>query len=60
MAIRMGVQLGIFTQISQKPESGASSPEIAEKSGASLVLVGKIGLSDRRSIKIIFNMKLEL
>lgn len=48
MAIRMGVQLGIFTQISQKPEGGASSPEIAENSGASLVLVGKIGLSDRR------------
>ncbi|KAI3104201.1 hypothetical protein CBS147333_7255 [Penicillium roqueforti] len=42
MAIRMGVQLGIFTQISQKPEGGASSPEIAENSGASLVLVDQI------------------
>ncbi|KAJ5501179.1 O-methyltransferase family 2 [Penicillium expansum] len=42
MSIRMGVQLGIFTQISQTPERGASSPEIAEKSGASLILVGKI------------------
>lgn len=46
MALRMGVQLGIFTLISQNPECGASSPEIAEKSSASLALVGKIGISE--------------
>ncbi|CAI7610465.1 unnamed protein product [Penicillium crustosum] len=42
MALRMGVQLGIFTLISQNPECGASSPEIAEKSSASLALVDQI------------------
>lgn len=50
MSIRMGVQLGIFTQISQNPECGASSPEIAEKSGASLILVGKVRPSFTRGI----------
>ncbi|OQE28052.1 hypothetical protein PENFLA_c005G04354 [Penicillium flavigenum] len=42
MALRMGVQLGIFTQISQNPECGASSPDIAKKSGASLILVDQV------------------
>lgn len=42
MALRMGVQLGIFTRISQSAESGITAEEITRASGASLVLVGMI------------------
>ncbi|KAJ5945967.1 O-methyltransferase family 2 [Penicillium verhagenii] len=38
-SIRMGVQLGIFTQISENPEHGATTQEIAERSGASPIVV---------------------
>ncbi|KAJ6097481.1 O-methyltransferase family 2, partial [Penicillium canescens] len=38
-SIRMGVQLGIFTQISQNPEHGVTAQEIAERSGASPIVV---------------------
>jgi hypothetical protein len=37
----MGVQLGIFTQISQNPEHGVTAQEISERSGASPIVVGK-------------------
>lgn len=40
MALRMGVQLGIFTQISQTPEQGVTLTRISESSGASPILVG--------------------
>ncbi|OKL58531.1 hypothetical protein UA08_06370 [Talaromyces atroroseus] len=42
MALRMGVQLGIFSQISQNPDHGVSSREIADKAGASPILVDQI------------------
>lgn len=42
MALRMGVQLGIFTRVSQSAESGIAAEEIARTSGASLVLVGMV------------------
>ncbi|KAJ5775356.1 O-methyltransferase family 2 [Penicillium nucicola] len=38
-SIRMGVQLGIFSQISQNPGHGATAQEIAEQSGASPIVV---------------------
>ncbi|KAJ5915994.1 O-methyltransferase family 2 [Penicillium tannophilum] len=42
MALRMGVQLGVFTQISQKPEQGVTSTKISEDTGASFILVDQI------------------
>lgn len=42
MALRMGVQLGIFTRVSQSAESGIAAEEIARTSGASLVLVEQV------------------
>ncbi|KAJ5651544.1 uncharacterized protein N7484_005267 [Penicillium longicatenatum] len=42
MALRMGAQLGIFTQISQKPEQGVSLTKISEDTGASPILVDQI------------------
>ncbi|BDD58898.1 hypothetical protein MAP00_004138 [Monascus purpureus] len=42
MALRMGVQLGIFTRISQSAESGITAEEITRASGASLVLVEQV------------------
>ncbi|KAJ5722687.1 O-methyltransferase family 2 [Penicillium malachiteum] len=41
MAIRMGVQLEIFTQVSQNPE-GIALQDIVEKTGSSPILVGQI------------------
>ncbi|CAI7603980.1 unnamed protein product [Penicillium pancosmium] len=41
MALRMGVQLGIFSQISQSPEKGVSCDLISESSKASPILVGQ-------------------
>ncbi|KAJ5317808.1 hypothetical protein N7508_002316 [Penicillium antarcticum] len=37
----MGVQLGIFTQISQKPERGVPTQEIAKRPGASPIVVDR-------------------
>lgn len=45
MALRMGVQLGVFTQVSEKPEQGVTSTKISEDTGASFILVGKNHLS---------------
>ncbi|KAJ5586842.1 uncharacterized protein N7459_002607 [Penicillium hispanicum] len=42
MAIRMGVQLEIFAQVSQSPEQGVTPQKIAEKTGASPILVDQI------------------
>lgn len=41
MALRMGVQLGAFKMIADNPTQGTTSQQIAEKSGASMILVGK-------------------
>jgi hypothetical protein len=50
MALRMGVQLGIFTQISQNPEQGVSLTKISEDTGASPILVGEKHLPIRPSL----------
>ncbi|KAJ5403524.1 hypothetical protein N7509_003395 [Penicillium cosmopolitanum] len=42
MALRMGVQLGIFSQISQSPEKGVSCDVISESSKASPILVAQV------------------
>ncbi|CAI7627431.1 unnamed protein product [Penicillium manginii] len=42
MALRMGVQLGIFSQISQNPAKGVSCDIISKSSEASPILVGQL------------------
>ncbi|KAJ5540384.1 O-methyltransferase family 2 [Penicillium frequentans] len=42
MALRMGVQLGVFTQVSEKPEQGVTSTKVSEDTGASFILVDQI------------------
>ncbi|RDW93600.1 uncharacterized protein DSM5745_00922 [Aspergillus mulundensis] len=42
MCIRMGVQLGVFQTICSSPDGGATTKDIADKSGASLDVVDQI------------------
>lgn len=40
MALRMGVQLDVFTTINSHEVAGTTTQEIAEKAGASPIVVG--------------------
>ncbi|OJJ07883.1 hypothetical protein ASPVEDRAFT_47076 [Aspergillus versicolor CBS 583.65] len=42
MALRMGVQLGVFTSINDPNVEGITTKEIAEKAGASPIVVGQV------------------
>lgn len=42
MALRMGVQLGVFTTINGHEVEGTTTQEIAEKAGASPIVVGML------------------
>lgn len=40
MALRMGVQLGVFQIIRDHQGAGATTEQIADQSGASIIVVG--------------------
>lgn len=40
MSLRMGVQLGVFQEVRDNAAQGATTQQIAEKSGASVMVVG--------------------
>jgi hypothetical protein len=44
MALRMGVQLGVFTSTNDHKAEGITTKEIAEKAGASPIVVGMLSL----------------
>lgn len=44
MALRLGVQLGVFTSINDHKAEGITTKEIAEKAGASPIVVGTLSL----------------
>jgi hypothetical protein len=44
MALRMGVQLGVFQAIRDNQGEGVTTQQIAEKSGASDIVVGRSNL----------------
>ena len=58
MALRMGVQLGVFRMICDRQEEGTTTEQMAAQSGASVIVVG--GFTYLSSYNAGCNMELRL